>query len=230
MGHTADILLAKLEKCFLCIVSSSHWIVTILKTVRKSDFTRHKNTHKASYITYIFHASKLTLNSLWYKILPSRSNFFELPAFSPYPKFYYKRVVTSNSDNNPFCSFSSEQVKVQEVWTLILIFFSECYTCAKPTFVKLIWGTIHIYQRLKYIGSCSKMIKRGRLLKQGESRVTAQEIYLKVSPARLLSFLELFNKEKENQKLERFWKTSEREKKILWCFKSWFWMIAWTLI
>lgn len=57
------------------------------------------------------------------------------------------------------------------------------------------------------------MIKRGRLLKQGESRVTAQEIYLKVSPARLLSFLELFNKEKENQKLERFWKTSEREKK-----------------
>lgn len=94
-----------------------------------------------------------------------------------------------------------------------LIFFSECYTCAKPTFVKLIWGTIHIYQRLKYIGSCSKMIKRGRLLKQGESRVTAQEIYLKVSPARLLSFLELFNKEKENQKLERFWKISEREKK-----------------
>lgn len=59
------------------------------------------------------------------------------------------------------------------------------------------------------------MIKRGRLLKQGESRVTAQEIYLKVSPARLLSFLELFNKEKENQKLERFWKTSEREKNTL---------------
>lgn len=119
MGHMADILLAKLEKCFLCFVSSSHWIVTILKTVRKSDFTRHKNTHKASYIMYIFHASKLTLNSLWYKILPSWSNFFELPAFFPYPKFYYKRDVTSNSDNNPFCSFSFEQVKVQEVWTLI---------------------------------------------------------------------------------------------------------------
>lgn len=117
--------------------------------------------------------------------------------------------------------------KRYELWSY---FFSECYTCAKPTFVKLIWGTIHIYQRLKYIGSCSKMIKRGRLLKQGESRVTAQEIYLKVSPACLLSFLELFNKEKENQKLERFWKISEREKKILWCFKSWFWMIAWTLI
>lgn len=45
--------------------------------------------------------------------------------------------------------------------------------------------------------------------------MTAQEIYLKVSPARLLSFLELFNKEKENQKLERFWKTSEREKNTL---------------
>lgn len=92
---------------------------------------------------------------------------------------------------------------------LILVFFSECYTCAKPTFVQLIQGTIHIYQRLKYIGSCSKMIKRGRLLKQGESRVTTQERYLKVSPACLLSFLELFSKKKENQKLDIFWKASE---------------------
>lgn len=57
------------------------------------------------------------------------------------------------------------------------------------------------------------MIKRGRLLKQGESRVTAQERYLKVSPACLLSFLELFSKKKENQKLDTFWKASEILKK-----------------
>jgi len=56
------------------------------------------------------------------------------------------------------------------------------------------------------------MIKRGRLLKQGESRVTAQERYLKVSPACLLSFLELFSKKKENQKLDTFWKGSEISK------------------
>lgn len=54
--------------------------------------------------------------------------------------------------------------------------------------------------------------KRGRLLKQGESRVTAQERYLKVSPACLLSFLELFSKKKENQKLDTFWKASEISK------------------
>lgn len=65
------------------------------------------------------------------------------------------------------------------------------------------------------------MIKRGRLLKQGESRVTAQERYLKVSPACLLSFLELFSKKKENQKLDTFWKASEilRKKKMSLVFQ-----------
>lgn len=56
------------------------------------------------------------------------------------------------------------------------------------------------------------MVQRGRQLKQGESRVTAWERYLKVSPACLLSFLELFSKRKENQRLDFIcWKWGKKK-------------------
>lgn len=93
----------------------------------------------------------------------------------------------------------------------------------KETFIQLIWGTLYNYQRLKYIGSCSKMIKRSRKLKKGESRVTAQERYLKVSPACLLSFLELFSKRKENQRLDFHLLHTGKEEEILQKLNWWSW-------
>lgn len=104
--------------------------------------------------------------------------------------------------------------KTAKIIKRIICLFWEEYTCERPTFVQLIWGTLYNYQRLKYIGSCSRMIKRSRQLKKGESRVTAQERYLKVSPACLLSFLELFSKRKENQRLD-FYLLKMRKEEIL---------------
>lgn len=69
------------------------------------------------------------------------------------------------------------------------------------TFVQLIWGTLYNYQRLKILSHAARWCKRGRQPWEGESGA-ARERYLKVSPACLLSFLELLSKRRENQRLD----------------------------
>lgn len=110
---------------------------------------------------------------------------------------------------------TAKNIKISYLLILRVIYLG------KETFVQLIWGTLYNYQRLKYIGSCSKKIKRSRKLKKGESRVTAQERYLKVSPACLLSFLELFSKRKENQRLDFYLLHTGKEEEILQKLNWW---------
>lgn len=125
---------------------------------------------------------------------------------------------------------TAKNIKISYLLILRVIYLG------KETFVQLIWGTLYNYQRLKHIGSCSKMIKRSRKLKKGESRVTAQERYLKVSPACLLSFLELFSKRKENQRLD-FYLLHMGKEEILQKLNWWSWaqcllctVVLWTSV
>lgn len=84
----------------------------------------------------------------------------------------------------------------------------------KSTFAQLIWGTLYNYQRLRILSHAARWRKRGGQPEKGRSRGTSQERYLKVSPACLLSFLELLSKRKESQRLDFIcWKKKRGKKK-----------------
>lgn len=82
----------------------------------------------------------------------------------------------------------------------------------KAIIVQLIWGTLYNYQRLRILSHAARRHKRGRQPEEGRSRETSQERYLKVSPACLLSFLELLSKRKESQRLDFIcWKKKKKK-------------------
>lgn len=159
------------------------------------------------------HAHRLCPYSLWYDKLPRiyHSCFRLLNA-----------EMTRENKGTTMCFLPIQRIIIQflyvlDKWenskkknqsTLIGLFWG------KPTFVQLIWGTLYNYQRLRILSHAARWRKRGGQPEKGRSRGTSQERYLKVSPACLLSFLELLSKRKESQRLDFIcWKKKKRGKK-----------------